>query len=162
MSFYKQLFLMLPSHDARSMADGLAELGYQPDPWAKTSSLRMIQSFGNDGIVEIYFSEEAFIWNADFPDVWHQITAQVGTDQWVEYGLYFTYHPEAETAVLRLVAWMHAYDPSLTVVTPFHHVFGPADLPLPDRAMLYWGDDPWDDDDDHRLFGTTPPVRDGS
>ena len=146
MSSSKQIFLMLPIHDPLPLIEGLKTLGYKPDPWDKTGPLGMSQSCGQEYTIDMYTSPETFVWKADFPMVWEQITAQVGTDKWMHYVIYFTYDPQAEAAILKLIDWMHTHYPHMAVVTPFHHVFGPADLPLTDRAMLYWGDDPWDDD----------------
>ncbi|ABX04722.1 hypothetical protein Haur_2082 [Herpetosiphon aurantiacus DSM 785] len=143
----KQIFLMLPPHDPLPLIAGLETLGYKPDPWNKTSLVGMRQAWGQDGTVDIYTSSETFVWKADFPAVCEQITAHVGTDQWMHYVIYFTYHPQAEAALLKLIDWMHTQYPQLTVVTSLHHVFSPDHLPLKDRAMLYWGNDPWDDED---------------
>ena len=130
--------------------DALGPLGYIPDPiTVQRQVFGMIKIFdrSQSHSVSIYMGSSYLVWKEDAPALWEQITMRLGTDQWSDYIIYFDYHPEAERATLNLLEWVAQHHTDYVVVTQYHHLFLPSDLAALDRAMLYWGNDPWDDDD---------------
>lgn len=131
--------------------EDLAALGFMPDPIAQQR-----QAFGMIKVLDpaqsesvgVYLGERMEVWHGDHPALYEQITTRLGTDQWTAFVVVFAYHPWADQETLMLLRWVAQHYPSYAVVTQYHHLLEPSDVAALDPAMFYWGDNPWDDDDE--------------